>query len=443
MTNRVVVNRAVVVRSVNGAEVTVIQGYFDPLHKIGDAAIRCVYLTNGATLSGFTLTNGATRGSFTGDQQRERSGGGVWCESTDAVVTDCTISGNRADAGGSGAYRGSLCKCRLVGNIGGDGAAVAYGLLASCSIISNYAGGDGGGAYSSTLNNCILIGNRTGPFVQGSAGRPYGGGAYGSTLNNCTLTGNWGDGEGRGAYASTLNNCIAFYNLGSDPGCANSTLNNCWTTDPLFVDRLNGDLHLQSTSPCINAGSNSYVANATDLAGNPRIAYGTVDIGAYEWSAPALSGSVALEGFAGPARNGTGNRWVSFKASDDSGTVLAAWDRELSFAGGADGGGVAGYTLTNLPPGTTRLSAKTAWHLRKRLPVALTNGQVVAHFAGPSALPAGDLDGSNLVDIGDYFLMAASWYQPDAVADLDGSGLVDVEDYFLLSNHWYEQGDPE
>jgi len=79
MTNRVAIDRRVSVRSVNGPEVTVIQGYQVPGTRWGDGAIRCAWLMDGAFLSGFTLTNGATRA--TGDDDHELRGGGTWCAS--------------------------------------------------------------------------------------------------------------------------------------------------------------------------------------------------------------------------------------------------------------------------------------------------------------------------------------------------------------------------
>jgi hypothetical protein len=60
------------------------------------------------------------------------------------------------------------------------------------------------------------------------------------------------------------------------------------TNAPLFVDQAGGNLRLQSTSPCINRGLNSYATGSIDLDGNPRIVGGTVDVGAYECQSPAL-----------------------------------------------------------------------------------------------------------------------------------------------------------
>jgi hypothetical protein len=292
-TNRVVIGKSVTVQSVNGPAVTVIQG--NP--QRGTNAIRCVYLTFGATLSGFTLTQGATSRP-TGDQlHQDDGGGGVWCMAPiNNMVTNCVLSNNLAAAGG-GAYGCILNNCVVISNsVGMNGWSISAGggayfsQLTDCTLVGNL-GWEGGGTYSSGLNNCILAGN--------SGWK--GGGAYGGTLKNCTITANSATSSGGGTYGSTLQNCIVYdNNATSGTNYSGDTLNYCCilplpdngvgniTNGPLFVDQANGNLRLQSNSPCINAGNNASVTVTNDFEGNPRIVGGTVDIGAYECQSPAL-----------------------------------------------------------------------------------------------------------------------------------------------------------
>ena len=129
------------------------------------------------------------------------------------------------------------------------------------------------------------------------------GGACSSRLINCTIVSNTASfGRGIFAYETTaLTNCIVFYNsAGTGPNYQpGPSFSHCCTTplpsgpgnitnEPGFLNLTAGDLHLQTNSSCINAGVNSAIAGATDLDGNPRIAGGTVDIGAYEFESPSL-----------------------------------------------------------------------------------------------------------------------------------------------------------
>jgi hypothetical protein len=342
--NRVVVDKPLTVMSLNGPEVTIIEGYQLSGTKNGDGAVRCVYLTNGALLSGFTLTNGATR-DWSAGCPCDQIGGGVWCDSAMTVVSNCVLAGNSAWQSGGGAFGGVLSHCSLIENDAGFGGGACQSALNDCTLIGNRAargGGaancilnkcslvdnwayDGGGTWESTLRNCKLVQNRA-VIDYGSWTEGFGGGACWSVLQNCTLVHNealWDDsrpsqppygGEGPGAYLSTVGYCI-FHG----DGFTECTASSFWYGDPRFVDYASGDLRLQSNSPCINAGNNSYVTSSTDLDGLPRIVGGTVDIGACEFQSPASSISYAWLQSYGLATDGSAD------AMDDDCDGLNTW----------------------------------------------------------------------------------------------------------------------
>jgi hypothetical protein len=82
--------------------------------------MRCVYPGNGATLAGLTLTNG---------YDSSGNGGGVYCRSTNAALSDCVLGGNSASGSGGGSYSGTLSNCTFIRNSAANGGGRNGGIL--------------------------------------------------------------------------------------------------------------------------------------------------------------------------------------------------------------------------------------------------------------------------------------------------------------------------
>lgn len=288
-------------------------------------------VTNTTRFDGFTIT-----GSY---------GASAFYVQGNPIIANCTIRDNQDIGGGGGGMTVLFASLQLIDSqflnnrsTSAGGGLYSYGssfTAVNCRFAGNESADYGGGIsnqFSSlTLVNCSFSGNQA----------QYGGGldCYLSPfilLTNCTFSANKtiGDGNGGGIYQSASNlmlqNCIVWGNEAAqvspeiaNPG--NFTFTNCLVkgfnpggtnldgtnpaNDPLFVSQpapgvtTLGDLRLKACSPAINAGSPSTttaVVGQVDLAGQPRIFGGQIDLGAYEVQTPPGSLSVSLS-----APNGT------------------------------------------------------------------------------------------------------------------------------------------
>jgi hypothetical protein len=281
-------------------------------HAIGWGGIR---LDETPDISVFYYCNFEYGKTSTGDYP-DIHGGAVLLKDANAKFYNCTFAHNDAtgdDNGIGGAVYAintgtsteSLTKfidCKFIDNHAyGEGGAIrltndGHTEISGCQFINNNAGYGGGAihvfsALDTSITNCL--------FYQNSANNS-GGGAI-KTMNpsvtmsftNCTFAYNNALGAGEGgaidlSYSDiTMVNSIIYQNTQTYGGEINvgfsasaeinfsnlvmptdATGSDNINTDPIFVDISTGDFHLQSTSPCIDAGidvGNPFAGTAPDM----------------------------------------------------------------------------------------------------------------------------------------------------------------------------------
>ena len=256
------------------------------------------------------------------------SGAGAYLNNY-VTLNNCTIINNEASMYGGGVYINStggtahvtLHNCRIMDNSASMGGGVCDRVGAdytNCRISNNTASTKGGGIYlynntEPTLKNCIISNN-----TANNAGGMYARGQF--TAYNCDFVMNLATESIGGIYHENSHNkyynCIVWGNVANGMpnqfaglsdfeysavcGIVNGSNNynipneNSGDEPGVYVrfnhpatgagaDYHNESWSLNSRSICLNAGKpNTTGLGATDIAGNPRIQKGRVEIGAYE-----------------------------------------------------------------------------------------------------------------------------------------------------------------
>jgi PKD repeat protein len=271
-------------------------------YRTGAYVHRIAYLANAAAvLDGFTLTNGY--------ENTAGVGGGVYM--TAGTLRNCLVTkntdvdpGSRPYGGGIYASGGTISDSIILANYSSGGYAKCGGvalagnaLMSRCVVDNNSANENGGGVgfvNGGKAVNCLIThnyaGDRRAIYIDRVA-----------SIVNCTIASNKVSGSSPAiGYENspnfTVSNSIVYFNGGPDivagalpyffyscsPGLTDGVNGNI-TNAPWFVDRAAGDFRLQSRSPGLNVGHPlNWTRRDLDLDGNPRLAGGGVDMGAYE-----------------------------------------------------------------------------------------------------------------------------------------------------------------
>ncbi|MFX0138220.1 MAG: right-handed parallel beta-helix repeat-containing protein [Candidatus Hodarchaeota archaeon] len=216
-------------------------------------------------------------------------GGGIYCEDSSPVIQNNTIANN--NSGLAGSIFDAMAGCG-----GGICCKNSSPLISNNIIIKNKSGfdgnilgGDGGGISilddsSPIITNNIIKENRA-IDVAGVGGGIYSNGINVQVINNVIYNNSSSVGGGgiEGNSSTILKNSIFWRNkivnpyIGEIPDQISGSVSISYSNieggyegegnidaDPLFVDAAGGDFHLQSNSPCIDAGDPNVIFNDQD-----------------------------------------------------------------------------------------------------------------------------------------------------------------------------------
>lgn len=248
---------------------------------------------------GSAFVSSTAYGSVISNNTAAGNGGGGYS----SAFFDCIISHNSSatNASGGGLYAGFASNCIISMNIGGSGGGgAANSRLIDCIVVSNrhINTGSGGGLLASYATNCFIAYNYS---------PSYGGGMRDGTSYNCLIVSNVAASLGDASYRNVLFNCTVvghtnnrapvvaersaqlfanniLWGNASNIFAVSTNLISNYTNDPLFLYTSGTNMFkLQASSPCIDAGNDTYATMPYDFYRRTRI-YGThVDIGAVEW----------------------------------------------------------------------------------------------------------------------------------------------------------------
>jgi predicted outer membrane repeat protein len=288
---------------------------------------HCLFSENYSILGGGMYVGGYSSGPWITNSvfanNYSNMGGGIAVSSTPLKMDNCLFTNNTATEGGALYFEGYIKRSNSTFN--------------SCRFIDNKANQQGGAVSFragdiSKFTGCLFVHNSC-PLEWGSGGALFCADDVSPTFLNCTFTENscpgfYGDGgvlycTAMSSYwqepsRPVFRNCILWGNSVGDVGhevfleddtaipvfdycCiqdgwsgfgsiypitfdpANYT--NCMQLDPRLNNQFPGWYNLNSSSPCINAGTpdvSGFLLPDTDLFGMPRIADGRIDMGCYE-----------------------------------------------------------------------------------------------------------------------------------------------------------------